>query len=723
MLGLVSLAVTLGCAPCDVGVGGGGVRCSALTSGSGDPDSHGAGGVGAGVLPPPVDPTDPPEPAPDDVQVLITHDPLTGVDDPLAGSSVQSCALWQDTRCEGGRAQRCAAYDVDTGAFVAPTGAWERALWFERWLEMFHQPDGQVMERQFNRETAPGLPEYTWGDPQRFQQYTGKGDAAIWTGVALLSGALRFATTGTDADRELLRARTEAVLTLFEVTGFPGYLARYHYLLVDGTMTTPDHVIRNGTPDFLDNEIVTAPPGLSAGYGAFVDLDGVPRTGTPMWYGNPSIDQYSGVLSSLPAAVALLDDPAVTARAAEQIACTLNRLERLDIVNLDQNEAARDALAAVLQGPLGLDLEAGDVDPLEQDRLVLYVMRQYNPSSSAPFEEGCPAAPAVRPSAVIDAASKEFVVDLFSLVADLDPSQARPTSIDHFYAPNVRGADAVHLLHLAAAAMHLTGDPIYDRFASDVLIEEFGAAPVAQTLGALTPPQWCRQFYGEHIAALPLWDLLALLEDGPLRDEMAQAMVEELWTRQALGTANAKLAMMMVGEVPAEVVPDRAGAVAIALEALAGLGGNGGVLLEPRRSYTRPFAEVEADLPAGNAAVCPTEEERAACEQPLEIYGISLGATLISSTCRGLDSECVMADGTCTTAIAASALPVELRSYADDLWQRSPFQVGDTFDVDGGVQSPGLDLIELYWLARYYGWTDEGAGTVLAWQDEGACAR
>jgi hypothetical protein len=37
------------------------------------------------------------------------------------------------------------------------------------------------------------------------------------------------------------------------------------------------------------------------------------------------------------------------------------------------------------------------------------------------------------------------------------------------------------------------------------------------------------------------------------------------------------------------------------------------------------------------------------------------------------------------------------------------------------VQSPGRDLSEPYWLARYYGFITEGQGQVLAWREVGGC--
>ena len=55
------------------------------------------------------------------------------------------------------------------------------------------------------------------------------------------------------------------------------------------------------------------------------------------------------------------------------------------------------------------------------------------------------------------------------------------------------------------------------------------------------------------------------------------------------------------------------------------------------------------------------------------------------------------------------------------MWQRGPFDLGERVGVEGQLQSPGRDLSEPYWMARYYGYIKEGQGQVLAWQDAGGC--
>ena len=50
---------------------------------------------------------------------------------------------------------------------------------------------------------------------------------------------------------------------------------------------------------------------------------------------------------------------------------------------------------------------------------------------------------------------------------------------------------------------------------------------------------------------------------------------------------------------------------------------------------------------------------------------------------------------------ACDPIPVVERPYEDFLWQRSPFSMKR--DGDGSMESPGIDFILPYWMARYYG--------------------
>ena len=126
-------------------------------------------------------------------------------------------------------------------------------------------------------------------------------------------------------------------------------------------------------------------------------------------------------------------------------------------------------------------------------------------------------------------------------------------------------------------------------------------------------------------------------------------------------------------------------------------------------------------LPAGITIRCPTEEDRAACEDGITLFGIPMESDVITHACDGRPGECTLSEGVCAEGLASEGLPASLRIYADFMWQRSPFDIGNPHAVDGQVQSPGRDLSEPYWMARHYGFITAGAGQVLAWRDTGAC--
>ena len=83
-----------------------------------------------------------------------------------------------------------------------------------------------------------------------------------------------------------------------------------------------------------------------------------------------------------------------------------------------------------------------------------------------------------------------------------------------------------------------------------------------------------------------------------------------------------------------------------------------------------------------------------------------------------------MEDGKCADAMAATGVPPTLRRYEGFLWEGSSWVLGRGEGVEGNRQGAGLDFTESYWLARYYGFQEGGAGHVLAWKDvTGPCAQ
>ena len=650
----------------------------------------------------------PPAPA-DDATGPGTHDPFARPTDPLAGTGVTSCALYEETTCDAGRARRCEVYDPDAAAFVdAPDPLLQRVLRYDRWYDLYASPDGQTASRDHDVGFAPGAPEAEWADPSHFAGWDGLGDSAIWTGVALDAAMFRWLATGTEADRARFERKVRDLLTMFEVTDVDGYLARYHYIVrPNGSPPDPAHATlpeseAEGGTRMLARDPTAAPDRPAAWEGATVG-----------WQGNPSIDQYTGSMVSLPAAWGLLDDAPLRDRIARQLTCYASRLRRIELRNLQQAPELLDAALIAVNGSLADD---PDLDLASLDTVVGFGLISVTPSTYAGTPKDCPGGPPTEAVEIYDATSPDFMVDLLNLGTRIAGFGVDP--IDHFYAPSVRGGDAVHLIHLAAMAWHFTGDDAWRAFLEDDVLGAVDAARVANSIGSLIPPAWCRSFYGDHITLPPLWALLNLIDPGPVRDELLRAMREEGWDRTASGLGNAKFDLMIADHLDASD-PLRAQLVDEALDLLADLGGYRGALDDPRRACTLTLDDLTAALGAAPALSCPTAAQRSACEDGYSALGLTIPGESITHACAGSPLDCPMGDGTCADAIAAEPLPPSLRRWEDFAWQRNPYAIGGQFFPDCGRMAPGLDLTEPWWLARARGMT--GDRSVLAWHDTGAC--
>jgi hypothetical protein len=650
--------------------------------------------------------------------------------DPLAGSGLASCPIYQEERCQAGRLLRCALYDPGPGEFVAaPDPLLERVLSYDRWYDLHLSPNGLTAERTFNRAMPGGAPEAEWSAPESFGGWAGEGDAAIWTGMALVADTFRYAATGTLADYQRMEDKTRALLRAFEVTGVPGYLARHHFLRVPPGTPPSDRVMMKaaeagalGGRD-LPMEAPETIAGLPGEYATGVpDGAGGLVQGEPWWHGHPSIDQYTGPMTAFPLVYNLLRDEALKAAIVHHLTCYLKRLRRLEIRNLQDSPQVLAELTGFFAGA-DARFDPDDIDLTTLDTLVAYYHPNLNRANAATFDRTCPDDVAWRATRVIDASAMSFMSDMLELAADISTTSdsMRPNGIDHFYIVNVRGGDASHMLHLAAMAFYLTGDERYWRFLEQELVGRLRAPEVALTMMAFRLPDWCFRFYGDHITYNTHWQLLTLLRDSPLRDTMLRVMEEEAWQKALHDHRSAKFNVMYASTVPATLATGRDRAIEEAVAQLVDFGGNGGTLNAPRRTYSRDRQAVIDALPAGITLRCPSEDERRRCEEGGDLFGVPLESADISHPCDGRPGECALETGECAHALASAGLPPRLRRYADFMWQRSPFDLGEQVAVEGHKQSPGTDLSEPYWMARHYGILTEGAGQVLAWQDMGTC--
>lgn len=649
-------------------------------------------------------------------------------EDPLAGGEAAGCPVYLEERCEGGKLMRCEIYDPDSETFVdQPDSLVRRVFLYDRWYDLFSSPAGLTAERVFTGPMPGSAPESEWTSTDNFSHWAGCGDAAIWTGAALTSDVFRYVQTGTRADYQRMEDRVRTLIRNFEVTGIPGYLARYHYLLLpSGGPTGDDPILEYGDPAAAgprDNPIesldVAGLPevyttGMPDGAGGFVQ-------GTPMWNGHPSIDQYTGPMTAFPLVYNLLRDEELKAGIVRHLTCYLKRLRRLEIINLKRNPDIREELTAYFAGT-NPEFDPGDPDLMNLSKLVVYYHAGFNRANAAEFDRSCPDTVALEPTRVLDAAGENFMLQMLELALDLeDTEDPRPGQIDHFYIANVRGGDASHLMHLAAMAYYFTSDEQYRTFLHDELIGNLQTVEVAKTMMAFRLPDWCFKFYGDHITYQTHWQFITMLGNSDLKDAMIQVMEEEAWQKALYNHHSAKFNVMYASTVPDGVSQGRDQAIESAVRQLQLFGGNDGVLEAPRRTYSIDRAAVIDNLPAGIELRCPTGQERTTCEQGGDIFGIPLEQKDISYECDGRPGECEMPDGMCVEAIASAGLPPDLRRYGDFMWQRSPFDIGAAYAVEGQKQSPGRDLTEPYWMARHYGFITAGRGQVLAWREAGNC--
>ncbi len=667
---------------------------------------------------------------------LLTKVPLTAVADPLAGTDLVSCPIYQEMKVvtddspETDGTYVCRIYDTKTAEFVDdPPELLERAYLFDRWRDLYNLPSGQAADRFFKTPATPDMPEDEWGREENIFGYYGTGDSGIWTGWSTVAAILRYSQTGTEADYQRMEKQVSDMIKLYEATGIPGYLSRYHFLLVDNEAPIPGHIVARRQAEIdLEDHHNRAIPEAALEYlpdeykNGYTDENGMVWTGTPMWRGRPSIDQNTGPMTSLPMAYHFIRDQKIKDRIVHHLSCYAKRLQRIEIINLQSNPDILEALMNYFAAG-ELKMDEGDIDLTKTDKIVGYVHRQVNPANEATFDFGCPETMQIEPWRVIDATAGDFIIKLIALVGDMDTKAGGENQIDHFYWPSIRGGDAMHLMHLMAMNYHLTGDEQYREFLYKVLINDIKADQVMLTAGGFSLPKFCKKYYGDQITYGPWWNFIHLLDDSPLRDLVQRAFHEEMWDKLIKGHANLDFEIMYAGALDPEFALDKDEALAEALELLPFMGGNGwheGNLMSnsPRRSYTLDPEFVLDNAPEGTEAVCPTQQEYEICTAEVDVMGAKLPGLGVSPfDCTGGDWECPLPEeGKCTAKMTNKALPPHLRPFTDFLWQRNPFAIGATPGVSGDRQYPGSDYSEPFWNAMRYGFITEGAGQVLVWQ-------
>jgi hypothetical protein len=667
---------------------------------------------------------------------LVLKPPLATPTDPLKDSGVESCSVYLQQRCNAGVMQSCNVYDTTTSAFTSqPDPMVKRVFLFERWRDLYLSPDGLTSELSFNAATLPGTPESEWSKPERFGSQEGMGDSGIWTGWTVVGNILRYSQTGTEADYQRMERGIRTLLTMYDVTGVPGYFIRYFFLLMPpGAPKSAEHILRYEDQFQLNHQKRPVDPAalsqLPAVYtDGIADADGKVWKGTPMWQGRPSIDQNTGPMNALPMAYAMLRDEGMKQRISHHLTCYLKRLQRIELINLQQNPALLDSLMQFFNAG-ELQLDEGDIDLTKMDKIVGYVQRQINTSNEQTFDKSCPDTIQMTPWRTIDATSEGFLGDFLELFNDMDTSAGNENQIDHYYFPNLRGGDMIHLMHLAAMAYWFTGDQQYRTFLFDELIGNQQGLGVVATTGAFDQPKYCSHFFGDQLTYGSWWVLLSMLEDSEFKTSLQKSFHTEMWDKLLKQKGNADFNLMYAGEVPDAIATGKQQALSYALEQLATMGGNGydvdgnPVLDDPRRSYTLTPEYVLAHAPDGITAECPSPREFELCTTEINFMGLTIpGQNLMEYlTCDAGDTlQCMLPNDKCTLKMASGPLPVALRQHTDWLWQRNPYALRSGVGLEGGSQKPGSDLSEPYWNARRYGFITEGVGQVLGWESSGTC--
>lgn len=634
----------------------------------------------------------------------------------LLPENIESCSIIAETRCDEGVLSRCALYDanVDTWAIEVPPMT-EQAFWFERYYDLYHRANGLSMDIEFSDHMLPGTPESEWSKPEAFRRYDGRGDSSGWTGTALWGAAARYAVTGTEADYERMLSQTEAMAFLYEVTNVPGMMARSHYgMLEEGAPEANGHWnkslfnyhISDGTDGHfalpIDESLLSRVP---AYYTEGVEIDGVMYDTSPTVQYDTSRDQYVRGLPGLMLAYDMLGEgereEAIRATLLAELPCTLNRMKKGRISNLQSATDILDAVTAYFGGS-NVILDADDMDLGALDVLTFYVLEQPHPDHLDAFDASCPPGPPMEVAAELDldASDPLFLFDFAQLA--MREQRGGPVPIAFSMHISVRAGDVIFMTQWALTAHALTGDDAYLDFVSGMMTETdyWGALNL---YGAFQLPKWCMSHYGPSLGYPSLYNLLARIdrtEHPTYWDAMARVAFSESRLKENGPREDAFFGILYNRMVDDLIDSTASVYVADSVALLSTYGMDPTNKLEPDRSYPRNFVDApQDDVPLEEIA--PGDPEWAICEEPSSIMGLEVPAAKIDGVpIRSVDP-----------------LPLDKRIGGTFLWQMDPWMVKREY---GGIgmetQWPGAGMFTAYWVGRMDNVIQEGAGLALGWQ-------
>ena len=665
-----------------------------------EPDAADAGGVAADQGPPLEVPRFSAEPGPNPVAPLP--------------EGLQSCGVIHQQECRDGQAWSCEIYNVVEGTWPDQVPRMtEQAFVFDRYYDLYHQANGQSRDLLFTQPVPAGTPESEWSRPELFRKYAAHGDSSGWTATALWAAAARYRVTGTQADYERMLGKLEAATFLYEVTDVPGLLARSHWAMLeqgapeprghwgraivgwelgdgsDGHFSFPIAPrLHDRLPDYYRGEVV---------------IDGVAYATTPRVQSDASRDMYVRGLPGVLLAYDMLGEGAredrLRATLREELPCTLARMKKGRIINLQSNAEILEALASYFAGA-NLQTEEGDLDFGSLDTLVFYALEQPHPQHPEAFDRSCPAGPPleVAPARALAASAPPFLADLLMLGRREQRGGEVPIAFSMHV--TVRAADTLFITQWALTAHYLTGDERYLDFVAGML-EELPYEQTLRTFGALALPKYCAPHFAPSLAYPSLYNVLARVDRElyPRFWQMLSTVAVEEGRHKEMGQREDALFGVLYARMVDETTdPDAAGYVAHFVDLLATYGMNPDDPLEPDRNYPRNFVDPpHPEVPLEQ--IEPGDPEWTLCEEPTSLLGVEVPPPRI--------------DGIPVRSV--DPLPLHRRIGGTMLWQMDPWMVLREY---GGVgmdeQWPMLGMFTPYWVGRADGVITEGEGLVLA---------
>jgi len=641
---------------------------------------------------------------------------------PALPDGLEACHLIAEEQCVEGESLRCELYDVEAGDWAADVPPMtEQAYYFDRYYDLYHEVEGQTMDFRFTQAVPSGTPEEEWSKPEYFRKYDGYGDASGWTGTAVWAAAARYLSTGTEADYQRMVDKLEKVLFMYEVNGIPGMIVRSHWAMLEEGAPEPNglwgkSVVNYRICDGSDGHFCFPIPEqyhdrVPDYYKEGVEIGEVSYTTQPYFQADASRDMYVRGLPGLLLAYDLLQEgdreDKIREVAKKELSCTINRLKKGRIYNLDAIPDIKAVLTTYFAGG-NMRLDEGEEEAFNEiNELTFFVMEQPNPNFMDLFDLECPDGPPmeVDPGYDYDASDPYFLVNLAGLAMAEGVGENVKVPIAWSQHVSVRGSDAIYVTQWALVAHYLTGDSRYLDFVNQ-LIGEINYELSVNTYGALKLPKWCMPHYGPSLIYPSLYNMLARIDKTEHKAYwkfLSTAARMEGREKDMEGREDALFGILYNRMVDEVTDPTGAEYVEHHAALLETYGMDPDNKLEPDRNYPRNFIDnPDPEVPLEEIP----EDDLALCTAPIEVAGVEIPAP-------GLEDDWPR---------AVNAIPLPKRVGGAFLWQMDPFMAKREYGGTGmNEQWPMLGMTSAYWLGRSDNVIGEGQGLVLAWKKSGTC--